>query len=109
MIRKLFSTVSLAGVILMGASARAQPIHLQDSGKQSEPATKSVSGKITSIGNSGSSFALAVEGSSKETMDFVVNKNTQVQGQVKIGTLVAVEYQPTDSGQNLAVSITVRG
>jgi hypothetical protein len=39
----------------------------------------------------------------------VVNGSTQVQGQVKVGTMVAVDYQPADNGQNLAVSITVRG
>ena len=110
MIRKLLTTVSLAGLILIGVSARAQPTRMQsDSGKQSERATKSVSGKVMSIGNSGTSFALEVEGSSKETMEFVVGKDTEVQGQVKVGTLVAVEYQPTEKGENLAVSISVRG
>jgi hypothetical protein len=63
MTRKLLSAVCLAGLILMGVSARAQPTRLQsDLGKQSEQATKSVSGKVTSIGNSGTSFALEVEG-----------------------------------------------
>ena len=110
MIRKFLSAVSLAGLVLVGVSARAQPTRMQsDSGKQSEPATKSVAGKVTSIGNSGASFAVAVEGSSKDTMEFLVNKNTQVQGEVKVGTLVAVEYQPTEKGGNLAVSISVRG
>jgi hypothetical protein len=110
MIRKLLYCVPLAGLLVVGFPARAQPIHMQsDSGKQSEPATKSVSGKVTSIGNSGASFAVEVEGSSKDTMEFLVNKNTQVQGQVKVGTLVAVEYQPTEKGENLAVSISVRG
>jgi uncharacterized lipoprotein NlpE involved in copper resistance len=108
MIRKLFIAVSLAGVTLMGASARAQPIQTQESGKHSEHAAKSVAGKVTSIGNSGTSFAVEVEGSSKQTIQFVVDKNTQVQGQVKVGTLVAVDYQPTESGQNLALNITVR-
>lgn len=110
MIRKLLYGVSLAALLVVGFQARAQPRHMQsDSGKQSQPSTKSVAGKVTSIGNSGTSFAVEVERSSKETMQFVVNKNTQVQGQVKVGTLVAVDYQPTESGQNLAVSITVRG
>jgi len=110
MIRKFLSAVSLAGLVLVGVSARAQPTRMQsDSGKQSEPATKSVAGKVTSIGNSGASFAVAVEGSSKDTMEFLVNKNTQVQGEVKVGTLVAVEYQPTEKGGNMAVSISVRG
>lgn len=109
MIRKLLYCISLAGLLVIGLPERAQPIHMQsDSGKQSEPATKSVAGKVTSIGTSGASFAVEVEGSSKDTMEFIVNKNTQVQGQVKVGTLVAVEYQPTEKGENLAVSISVR-
>ena len=109
MIRKLLYFICLAALLVIGLQARAQPVHMQsDSGKQSEPATKSVAGKVTSVGNSGTSFAVEVEGSSKETMQFVVNKNTQVQGHVKVGTLVAVEYQPTESGENLAVSISVR-
>jgi hypothetical protein len=109
MIRKLLHCISLAGLLVIGLPARAQPIHMQsDSGKQSEPATKSVAGKVTSIGTSGASFAAEVEGSSKDTMEFIVNKNTQVQGQVKVETLVAVEYQPTEKGENLAVSISVR-
>jgi hypothetical protein len=41
-------------------------------------------------------------------MEFLVNTKTQVQGQVKVGSLVAMAYQPTDSGQNLAVSVAVR-
>ena len=41
MIRKFLSAVSLAGLILVGFSARAQPTRMQsDAGKQSEPATK---------------------------------------------------------------------
>jgi hypothetical protein len=110
MIRKLLFCTSLAVLPAIGLQARSEPSHVQsDSGKQSEPATKSVAGKVTSIGNSGASFAVEVEGSSKDTMEFLVNKNTQVQGQVKVGTLVAVEYQPTEKGENLAVSISVRG
>jgi hypothetical protein len=52
--------------------------------------------------------SVEVEGGSKETMEFLVNTKTQVQGQVKVGSLVAMAYQPTDSGQNLAVSVAVR-
>ena len=110
MIRKLLYSIPLASLLMLNMQARSQPIHTQsDSGKQSEQTTKSVAGKVTSIGTSGASFAVEVEGSSKQTMEFVVNKNTQVQGPVKVGTLVAVEYQPTERGQNLAVSIAVRG
>lgn len=107
---KILYSVPLIGLLIVGANIRAEPTNLQsDKGQQSEPATKSVAGKVTSIGSSGTSFAVEVEGSSKQTMQFVVNGSTQVQGQVKVGTMVAVDYQPADNGQNLAVSITVRG
>ena len=107
---KILYSVPLIGLLIVGANIRAEPMNLQsDKGQQSEPATKSVAGKVASIGSSGTSFAVEVEGSSKQTMQFVVNGSTQVQGQVKVGTMVAVDYQPADNGQNLAVSITVRG
>ena len=108
--KKILYSVPLIGLLVVGAYTRAEPVNQQsDKGQQSEPATKSVAGKVTSIGSSGTSFAVEVEGTSKQTMQFVVNGTTQVQGQVKVGTMVAVDYQPADNGQNLAVSITVRG
>jgi hypothetical protein len=38
-------------------------------------------------------------------MQFVVDKNTQVLGQVKVGMLVAVDYQATEDGQLLCVRV----
>jgi hypothetical protein len=109
MIRKVVFCVSLAALLLTGVAARAEPGRLQsDSGKQTEPVKKSVAGKVASIGNSGTSFVLQVDGNDKEVMNFVVGKNTEVKGHVTAGTLVTVEYQPSDGGQNMAVSITVR-
>jgi hypothetical protein len=110
MIRKLLYSVPLAALLVLGLPSHARQSPSQsDPGKQAEPSKKSVAGKVTSIGTSGTSFALEVEGSSKQTMQFVVNRNTQVQGgPVKVGTLVAVDYQPADNGQNLAVTIAVR-
>ena len=109
MIHKSLVSISLAGLFVIGVPTLAWPVQMQDAGKQTAPATKSVSGKVTSIDRSGTAFALAVDGDSKQTMEFVLNTNTQVQGPIKIGTLVAVEYQPAGaSGQNLAVTITAR-
>src|ERR1700730_10953462 len=109
MIRKLVPCVSIAALLLIGAAARAEPNRLQsDSGKQSEPTTKSVAGKVASIGNSGTTFALQVDGNDKQVMNFVVGKDTQLKGHVTTGTLVTVEYRPADDGQNVALSITVR-
>jgi hypothetical protein len=107
MIRKAVLGISLACMTLLVLPVRAQTGQA-DSGKQSQQATKSVSGKVLSIGTSGTSFTLGVDGDNKQTMEFVVNKDTQLRGPVKAGTLVAVEYQPNQSGPNVAVTITPR-
>ena len=111
MIRKFLLSVSLAGLMMLGLSASSQQAPNQPSEKQApQAATKSVAGTVAAIGNGGRSFTLEVsEGSnSKHTMEFVLDKNTQVQGSVKTGTPVTVEYQAMDSGQNVAVSITAQ-
>ena len=79
------------------------------SGQQSEHATKTVTGKVASIGNGGTSFALEVNGGdAKQTMQFVLDKTAKVQGNVKVGTPVTVEYA-VEQGQNLALSVTAQG
>jgi len=105
MIRKAVLGISLACMTILVLPARSLPTQA-DSGKQSEQAKKSVSGKVLSIGSSGTSFTLGVDGDNKQTMEFVVNKTTELKGPVKTGTLVAVEYQPSSSGPNLALTIT---
>lgn len=109
MIRKLLCGISLAALLSLGVAARAQPNLTQsDSGKQSEPTTKSVAGKVASIGNAGTTFALQVDGNDRQVMNFVVGKDAQLKGHVTTGTLVTVEYRPADDGRNVALSITVR-
>ena len=81
--------------MLLGTQESARAAQAQPDNPQ---ATKSVSGKVTDIGDQGHSFTVETEGGNKQTMKFVVDKNTQVQGQVKVGTLVAVDYQPRTAG-----------
>ena len=109
MIRKILTGLSLVGFLTAVVPAMAHKTSTQESqGKQQ--ATKSITGKVASIGDQGKSFALEVnDGSSKRTMNFVVDKNTQVQGRVTEGTIVAVEYQPSGDGQNLCVRVTEQG
>ena len=108
MIRKILTGITLVGFLTACVPAMAHKASTQNEAKQQ--ATKSVTGKVASIGDQGKSFALEVnDGSSKKTMNFVVDKNTQVQGRVTEGTIVAVEYQPSDSGQNLCVRVTAQG
>jgi len=112
MIRELFVGVAIAGLMSLGLALSVHPVRAQSqpgqSDKQEQKATKSVSGRVLKIGDSGHSFSLEVAGESKSTMQFVVDRNTQVNGQVKEGTAVTVEYQAMEGRQNLAVSITAR-
>ena len=116
-IRKILCGVSVGSLLILGISTRAHsgsPAKWSQaqSEKQTQQSTKSVAGKVAAIGSGGTSFTLEVtsggsdkDGSGKNTLDFVVNKNTQVKGQVKQGTSVTVEYQAMENGQLLAVSI----
>jgi hypothetical protein len=116
-IRKFLCGVSVGSLLILGISTRAHsgsPARgsQAQSEKQSQQPTKSVAGKVAAIGSGGTSFTLEVTGggsdkdsSGKNTLDFVVDKNTQVKGQVKQGTAVTVEYQAMENGQLLAVSI----
>jgi hypothetical protein len=95
MMRKILYTVSFAAVILLGMAARAQLIHVQDAGQQSKQSDEVHLWQNNLHRQFRHILRPAVEGSSKETMGFVVNNNTQVQVEVKVRTLVAVEY-PTN-------------
>jgi hypothetical protein len=113
MTRNFLLSAALVGVSLLGISARSQqaPDQPSQKGSQEQAATKSVTGTVATIGDGGHSFTLEVtEGSNgKRTMQFVMGKTTQVQGQVKTGTPVTVEYQAMASGENVAVTITAQG
>jgi hypothetical protein len=109
MIRKLVAGASLAGLLTLGVGTGLRTANAQDpAGKQEQQESKTISGKVASIGNGGHSFSLEVTGENKNTMNFVVDKNTQVNGQVREGTAVTVQYQAMANGQNLAVSITAQ-
>ncbi len=109
MIRKTIFCASLAGLLVLGVSANARSAAQQQGGQSQQQAVKSVTGKVAAIGNGGGSFSLEVTGSSSKKMDFLVDKNTQVKGQVRAGTAVTVEYQAMNDGQYLAVSVTAQG
>ena len=110
--RKLLLSASLSfiGLMLAGASARTQPVLTAPQlGQRAPQATRSVAGTVSSIGNGGRSFALEVnQGGTKQTVQFVVDKDTQVQGQVTVGTPVTVEYVAM-ADQNVAKNITAQG
>jgi hypothetical protein len=109
MIRKILFTAPLGSLLLVGAPVITFGHSPGQQSQQSQQATKSITGKVTTIGSQGHSFEVEVDaGGSKQTMQFVVDKNTQVVGQVKAGTMVAVDYQATDGGQNLCVKVAAQ-
>jgi hypothetical protein len=105
----LSASLSVLGLALTGVSARTSPVPIRSqAGQQSEPAAKQIVGKVTSIGNNGHSFSIASTGDSKQSMEFVVDQNTKVQGEVHVGTTVTVAYQAKEGGENLALSVTAQ-
>jgi hypothetical protein len=106
MIRKMLFSASLGSLLLVGAPVLTHTAAQTPSQGPTKAATKTVTGKVTTIGDQGKSFAVEVDnGGAKQTMQFTVDKNTQVAGQVKAGTVVTVDYQPMDDGQNLCVRV----
>ena len=109
LIQKILVTASLGGLLsigtpgmLLGQQPKPQPGKPSQPGQQRQQrATQSISGKVTDIG--GHSFTLETD--TGGSMQFVVDKNTQVLGQVKVGMLVAVDYQAIDDGQLLCVRV----
>jgi hypothetical protein len=106
-VRKILLSASLGSMLLISVPAIAQTESAQEpSGGQTQAATKSVSGKVTSIGDDRRSFVVEVDkGGSKQSMNFVLDKNSAVEGKVTTGTVVVVEYQP-NGDQNLVVKVT---
>jgi hypothetical protein len=109
-IRRIIFTGAVTGLLLLGSGIPSRGQSQEDRNEKQQQATKAVSGKVSSIGAGGTSLTVSLaEGSSgQDTMSFVVDKNTQVKGQVKTGTPVTVEYQAMNDGQLLAVSITAQ-
>jgi uncharacterized protein YggE len=105
-LRKFVVGASLAGLIAFGVSAtRATPAGAQSQSDHNQPPANSMSatGKVSAIGSDHKSFSLEVSGGN--TMQFVLDQNTQVQGRVSIGTTATVQYQKKDEGTLVALMI----
>jgi hypothetical protein len=105
-LRKFAVSASLAGLIAFGASlVRATPVAAQSQSQNNQQSANSMSatGKVSAIGSDHKSFSLEVSGGN--TMQFVLDQNTQVQGRVGTGTTATVQYQKKDDGTLLALMI----
>lgn len=108
MTRKFMLRLALASALVFSAGVLSQTVWSQaQPGQQQQQAkqTKSVSGKVTSVAPGGRAFTMDVKaGNQDRTMQFVVDKRTQVQGHVTTGTQADVVYV-SDQGQNVALNV----
>jgi len=105
MISKLLSGAFLA-ILLVAVTAHTQPLPPQSQAGQQQEQTKSVTGKVTTVETGGKAFSMEItQGSNKRTMQFVLDKNTVVQGHVGAGTTATVEYTQ-NGGQFVALNIS---
>lgn len=105
-LRKFAVSASLAGLIAFGVSmVRAAPATAgpQSENNQQTANSMSATGKVSAIGSDHKSFSLEVSGGN--TLQFVLDQNTQVQGRVSTGTTATVQYQKKDDGTLLALMI----
>ncbi len=115
----------LCSFALMAFLAVAWPTYAQNQNHSTEPGTtaqqsdqaQSVSGTIASLGRN--SFTLTVNPSSatepghsfrqqtsSRSMTFMINKNTTVDGKLKVGANADVTYRE-ENGNNVAISVRV--
>lgn len=108
--RNLVLAAALFSFLLTGASVFAdRGLPRSTSEQHSEQRTKTVEGKVTSMGSGGYSFTLEVNtGDTKKTMHFNLIRTAKIEGHVKRGTAVRVEYA-AEQGQNIALSVTTQG
>jgi Cu/Ag efflux protein CusF len=94
------------------------PSHAQNNNAatsaQTAAATRSVSGKVTSIGKSSFTLTLASEKISisaqpqtmAKSMTFQVDNNTTIEGRLQVGVNADVTYRE-EAGNNIAISVRV--
>jgi hypothetical protein len=111
-----FGLSTLAGTVLVAGALAIPPAGTQQTppSQQTTPQTQSVSGKIASVDQnsftltvgSGPSISETQTPSSASTMSFTIDKNTTVDGKLKVGSSADVTYR-TDNGSNVAISVHV--
>lgn len=114
-----FSFSTLAGTILVAAALAVPPTHTNRTQEpQQAAAAQSVSGKIASVEKNSFTLTLStatrssvseVAATSQETaktMSFAIDKNTTIEGNLKVGANADVTYRQ-ENGANVAISVHV--
>ena len=113
-----FGFPTLAGTVLAAGVLALPPTTTHQSGQsqQATPQTQSVSGKIASVDQNSFTLTVGTKSSvsqdaqqppaASSTMSFTVDKNTTVEGSLKVGSTADVTYRQ-DNGSNIAISVHV--
>jgi hypothetical protein len=114
----LASLTLVAGVWASPPTAISHSTHLSATDEQASAQPQSVSGKITSVAKDSFTLNLAPsqtaaagqqfqqEPSGAKTMTFLIDKNTAVEGNLKVNASADVTYRE-ESGSNVAISVRV--
>ena len=86
----------------------AQPLHRIGGAARTDrrPENQSVSGQIASVGDAAFAIHITKDKQSPETVEFLLDDKTTVEGKLTIGAQALVEYR-SDSGRNIAVHVVV--
>jgi hypothetical protein len=109
-VASLFLAVAVWALPRAHGTAQTNPTN-----EQTAPQTQSVTGKIASVGKN--SFTLTVGSSTSsqgqqlqqaapKTMNFLIDKNTTIEGKLQVGATADVTYRE-DNGNNIAISVHV--
>ncbi len=105
---KTLLLIAALALMTVSASTWTAPMNLLTASLlAAEGQTATASGKITAV--SDTSFALEVKKESEsagqtQTMNFVIDKNTKIEGNLEVGAQATVEYR-IENGQNVATSV----
>lgn len=123
--KTLPGSISVLAVLSLGvtcavfsANATSRTTTIQQQSQDQAPQTQTASGKITAVDKSSFSIAVsttqkpnpgqqvAAQGASPQAMTFAIDKNTTVDGKLKVGANADVTYRQ-ESGNNIAISVHV--
>jgi hypothetical protein len=86
--------------------AESRPANAAGFSASRTPENQSVSGQIASVGDAQFALSIAKDKQGAQTVEFLLDDKTKVEGKLTIGAQALVEYR-SDSGRNIAVHVVV--
>jgi hypothetical protein len=110
----LVPALAILGSVAARTSSPSPPTQLSTEEAQTSTEAQSVTGTIASVGKKSFTLTIASAISAKEqpqqtnpkTMIFLMDKNTTLDGQLRVGASANVTYRE-DNGNNVAINVRV--